>query len=392
MTGREAGEAPARRTGAARAPGNVYDLGEVGGAFGDLGTFVPFVVGYLAVTGLEPGGILVSFGLAQVAVGLCYRTPLAVQPMKAIGSAAVAQPAVVTAGAVQAAGLFTGLLWLALGLTGAASRLARLAGRPVVNGLVLGLALALGLEGTRMAAGDPLVGVLAGAVALALLSRAPAPAMLALLALGLAVALVRTPGLGPDLGAAGWGWRLPGLGLRDLGWRDVVTGVVVLALPQAALTFGNAVVAATEENNTIFPDRPVTVRAVAVNHGLMNLAGAALGGVPMCHGAGGMAGHVRFGARTGGALVILGLVMLVAGLGFADAIALLLRSFPAGVLGVVLLLGSLELATSVRLHAVAREARYVTFTTAVLGMWNMGLGFAVGVLLWHGSRRGWLRA
>jgi hypothetical protein len=90
--------------------------------------------------------------------------------------------------------------------------------------------------------------------------------------------------------------------------------------------------------------------------------------------------------------VILGLVTLVAGLGVADAIALLLRAFPAGVLGVVLLLGSLELAASVRLDEAAREARYVTFATAALGMWNMGLGFAAGVLLWRASRRGWLRA
>jgi hypothetical protein len=383
------GAAPA---GAARLPGNVYDVGELGGAFGDLGTFVPFVVGYLTVTGLEPGGILVSFGLAQVAIGLWYRTPLAVQPMKAIGSAAVAQPAIVTAGAVQAAGVFTGLLWLALGLTGAASRLARLAGRPVIDGLLLGLALALGLQGVRMAADDPWVGLVAGALTLALLSRSPAPAMLALLALGLVVAVVRAPGLPGELAALGADWRWPRLGLLGLGWSDLVTGVVVLALPQAALTFGNAVVATADEHNGVFPDRPVTTRALALNHGLMNLGAAALGGVPMCHGAGGLAGHLRFGARTGGALVILGLGTLLVGLAFADGTALLLRAFPAGVLGVVLLFGSLELATSVRFEDSARSARYVTFATAALAMWNIGLGFAAGVALWQAGRRGWLRA
>jgi MFS superfamily sulfate permease-like transporter len=379
-------------TAATRARGNVYDVGEVGGAFGDLGTFVPFVVGYLAVTGLDPGNILVPFGLAQIAVGLFYRTPLAVQPMKAIASAAVSQPTVVTAGAIQAAGLFTGVLWLALGLTGVASRLARLAGRPVVNGLVLGLALALGLEGVRMAAAEPVVGFVAGAVVLTLLSRAAAGAMLALLALGLGLALDRAPALAADLAGAAWDWRLPALALHELDWREAVTGVVVLALPQAALTFGNAVVATAEENNTVFPDRPVTVRRLAVNHGLMNLLGATLGGVPMCHGAGGMAGHLRFGARTGGALVILGSLTLIAGLGFADALGLLLRAFPAGVLGIVLLVGSLELAASVQLGDATREERYITFATAALGMWNMGLGFAVGAVLWYGHRRAWLRA
>jgi MFS superfamily sulfate permease-like transporter len=311
--------------------------------------------------------------------------------MKAIGSAAVAQPGLVTAGAIQAAALFTGILWLLLGLTGAASWLARLAGRPVVNGLLLGLALALGLEGVRMAAADAWVGVAAGVLALALLPRAAAPAMLVLLALGLVVALVRVPGLGADLLALGWDWRLPVLAPAAVGWREAVAGIVVLALPQAALTFGNAVVAAAAENNALFADRPVTPRALAVNHGVMNLGAAALGGVPMCHGAGGMAGHVRFGARTGGALVILGLGTLLVGLGFAEAVAALLRAFPAGVLGVVLLLGSIELAASAPLDAADRADRYVTFATAALGMWNMGLGFLVGLALWQIRRRGWLR-
>jgi hypothetical protein len=259
----------------------------------------------------------------------------------------------------------------------------------VVNGLVLGLALALGLEAVRMAASDALVAVVAGAAGLMLL-RAAGPAMLALLGLGLGVAIVRAPALPGELLAAAWDWRLPDIGLGHLGWRDIVTGAAVLAIPQAALTFGNAVVAAAAENNTRFPARPVTVRAMAIDHGLMNLLGSALGGVPMCHGAGGMAGHVRFGARTGGALVMLGGLMLLAGLGFARSIALVLHAFPPGVLGVVLLLASLELARSVRLGGAVRADRYVILATAALGTWNMGLGFVAGVALWHGSRR-WMR-
>jgi hypothetical protein len=170
--------------------------------------------------------------------------------MKAIGSVAVSQPAVMTAAAIQVAGLVTGAFWLVLGLTGVASRLARLAGRPVVNGLVLGLALALGVEGVRMAETDPTVGLIARVVVLALLARAAAPLMLALLAFGLGVAVMRMPELPADLVGTAWDWRLPGLRLRELSLQDVVTGVMVLALPQAALTFGNAIVATAEESNT----------------------------------------------------------------------------------------------------------------------------------------------
>ena len=71
----------------------------------------------------------------------------------------------------------------------------------------------------------------------------------------------------------------------------------------------------------------------------MNLVAAPLGGVPMCRGAAGIAGHVRFGARTGGALVILGALLLVSALFFADSAATVFRLFPVPVLGVILFFG-----------------------------------------------------
>ncbi len=100
---------------------------EWAGAFGDLGTLIPFVVAYIAVLKMDPFGILFSFGAAMVACGLYYRTPFPVQPMKAIGAVAAtqaAQTATITQATVYAAGLATGLIWLVLGLTGAAKRVA----------------------------------------------------------------------------------------------------------------------------------------------------------------------------------------------------------------------------------------------------------------------------
>jgi hypothetical protein len=72
----------------------------------------------------------------------------------------------------------------------------------------------------------------------------------------------------------------------------------LLVLPQAALTVGNAVLATAEEHNRLFPEREVTVRELAFDHAALNAFAATIGGVPMCRGAGGMAGHIRFGART----------------------------------------------------------------------------------------------
>ena len=130
-----------------------------------------------------------------------------------------------------------------------------------------------------------------------------------------------------DLGALKPEFRLPALAWGSLSMSDLWTGFVLLALPQLPLTFGNAFISITEENNRLFPNRPVTERAVAFSTGLMNLGSSLIGGIPMCHGAGGMAGHVQFGARTGGSSIILGSVLLCAGLFLSSSIVTVFRCF-----------------------------------------------------------------
>jgi hypothetical protein len=123
---------------------NRFDRMEWAGAFGDLGTLIPFVVAYLSVLRMDPFGVLFAFGAAMIVCGFYYRTPMPVQPMKAIGAVAATQAAqsiVITPAAVYAGGLVTGLIWLVLGLTGAAHRIARIVPRPVIVGIVLGLGM-----------------------------------------------------------------------------------------------------------------------------------------------------------------------------------------------------------------------------------------------------------
>src|SRR5439155_401844 len=129
----------------------------------------------------------------------------------------------------------------------------------------------------------------------------------------------------------------------------------------------------------------------AADHGVMNLLGAMLGGVPMCRGAGGMAGHIRFGARTGGALVILGTLLLVVALFLSDSVDTLFRLFPMPVLGVILFFGGIELAASANGDGTSRPDRIVMVVTAGIALWNMGAGYGAGLLLHHATRRGFIR-
>jgi len=132
---------------------NRFDRMEFAGAFGDLGTLVPFVVAYIGVLKMDPLGVLLAFGLSMIVCGFVYRTPMPVQPMKAAGAIATTQAAqtlIITPAMVWGASLATGLIWLVLGLTGTARYVAKLISRPVVLGIILGLGFGFMIEGAKM--------------------------------------------------------------------------------------------------------------------------------------------------------------------------------------------------------------------------------------------------
>jgi MFS superfamily sulfate permease-like transporter len=104
-----------------------------------------------------------------------------------------------------------------------------------------------------------------------------------------------------------------------------------------------------------------------------------------------MAGHIRFGARTGGSLVILGILLLIVALFLSDSAETLFRLFPMPVLGVILFFGGVELAASANGEGASRADRTVMVTTAGIALWNMGAGYLAGLTLYHAIRRGVVR-
>jgi MFS superfamily sulfate permease-like transporter len=316
---------------------------------------------------------------------------MSVQPMKAIATVAVTQAHLVTPGVIFASAVVTGVFWLGMGVSGAVSWLAALTSRPVVRGIVLGLGLSFILEGVTFMNQGPLVALPAVVLTFFLLGLPRMPAMLVLLAYGGVAALSLDPTLVHALSNLGPSFPLPSLHVPSLSWPEIVTGALVLAVPQMALTLGNAVIATADEHNALFPHRRISVRLLALDHGLMNLVAAPLGGVPMCRGAGGIAGHVRFGARTGGALVVLGALLLVGALFFADSAETVFRLFPVPVLGVILFFGGVELAVGLNGETFSRSERTVLVVTAGIALWNMGVAYLAGLLLYHAAQRGILR-
>jgi MFS superfamily sulfate permease-like transporter len=373
---------------------NRFDRMEIAGAFGDLGTLVPFVVAYIGVLNMDPFGVLLAFGLAMVVCGIVYRTPIPVQPMKAAGAIATTQAAqtlVITPAMVMGASLATGVVWLLLGLTGTTRYVTRLVARPVVLGIILGLGFGFMIGGAKMMAQNWLVGGIALLGTLLVLTNRVIPAMFLLLLFGALYGVASDPTLLTALGDVQVQPRLPNFALGDLTLNDLLLGTVFLALPQVPLTLGNAVIAVTEENNRLFPDRPVNENRIATSTGVMNLVSAGLGGVPMCHGAGGMAGHVQFGARTGGALVVLGAVLIATAVFLSGSVGTLLRLFPPSILGVILFLTGAQLALGACDISKDKGERFVTMVTGALAIWNVGIAFVFGVAAYWLHKKGLLR-
>jgi MFS superfamily sulfate permease-like transporter len=111
----------------------------------------------------------------------------------------------------------------------------------------------------------------------------------------------------------------------------------------------------------------------------------------MCHGAGGMAGHVAFGARTGGAPIILGVILLLLAFCFSGSIEAILDVFPQAVLGVILFLTGAQLSLGSCDFSKNKGERFITLATAAFAMWNVGLAFLVGMGLAYVAKRGLLR-
>ena len=358
---------------------------EWAGAFGDLGTLIPFVTAYIGVLGMDPFGVLFAFGVCMIACGLYYKTPFPVQPMKAIGAVAsiqAVQTATVTPAAVYSAALATGLIWFIIGVSGLMGRIAKLVPASVVIGIVLGLGFGFMLQGVKMMHDDGLIAAIGLGGTLMLMGNRKVPAMFVLLAFGALVGGLRQ---------ASFEFSAPAFALADLTWNQVFVGVVLLALPQIPLTLGNAVIAITEENNKHFPQCPVNENKVALSTGIMNLFSGFTGGIPMCHGAGGMAGHIAFGARTGGSVVILGAILLSLALFFSSSVDALFQLFPAPLLGVVLFITGMQLAAGSSVLPAAKGDRSVALVCAALCIWNVALGFLAGIALHHLVRRGWVR-
>lgn len=365
------------------------DRWELGGAFADLGVLVPIAVALIVKNGLSPTAVLLPAGLLYVVAALVYRLPVPVQPLKAFGAIAIAQGLGVDE--IAAGALLMGGIFLALGTTGLIDLAARAFPQPLIRGVqltvgLLFLKIAWGLVTDPPASFDrhglataPLV-LLGGVVLATLALRRRVPIALALVGIAIAVIAV-TAGDGLALGPSA-------LELPSFDGAVFWAALTALVLPQLPLSFANSCLATADAARTYFGEAARAVRPgrLAATFGAANLFSGAIGGMPVCHGAGGLTAHYSFGARTGGAPLVIGAMLVAVALTLGAGMGTLLAAFPlpilAGLLAGagVLHIGLLRDLGRGRGLALAVAVGLLGFAT------NIAIGLGAGLALWWGVR------
>jgi len=350
-------------------------IGDISAAFADIGTFLPLVIGMLALGLYDAGGILTGFGVFAIATGLIYRRPVPVQPMKAI--AALAITGGMTAAAVSASGVIIGATLVVLGLTGLINHLARVVPRTILFGVQVGLGLSLIATSAGMAGSEWWIAVgLLGFLAALQFTGLRTAGCLIILSGAIAWSLGYGTGGSPS---AELEWFVPGLvafGFADA-WQALETGVI----PQLALTVTNAVLLTAAIAADYFPQERsrISARNLSLSSGGLNLLLAPFGAMPMCHGAGGLAAQYSQGARTGLAPVTFGLTCLAIGLIAAPNALSLLALVPIAVVAAFLAFAGFQLMNVQRLTMLRPACLTIIAATALTCILvNAAAGLAVG--------------
>lgn len=350
-------------------------VSEFAGSMGDFGTLLPLAIGYIVVCDLDPAGFLVMMGLANIVTGLVFRLPMPIEPMKALAVVAIAQHW--TPSMVAASGFGMGVIWFALAATGAITWIARVTPKPVVMGIQVTLGIMLATEALRLGSASWLLAIAGVVVVLALRKNKYAPAALVLIGGGLAIMAFQ----GGFAGLQPIEFRLPSIASFTAG--QVWATLLLAGFAQVPLTATNAVISTSSLITSYWPEEQVSPRTLAFSHGVMNVISPIFGGMPMCHGAGGLVGQYFYGARTAGTNLIEGTIEVTLGLFFAGSIAGLFSAFPKAIVGAMMFMVGLELIRFVRHLRAWKDIVVLAVTVIVALLTNMALGFVAGALA-HG--------
>lgn len=365
-------------------PGVRLDRNEFAGAFGDLGTDLPLIVGMLLVSDLDATNVLVMYGVLQIFSGFYYGIPMAVQPLKAVASIVIAQK--ICGAVILGAGLAIGVIMLVFSATGVLRKLSEFIPVIVIKGIQVGLGVLLGIIALkdyiihRSDFIDIVLVLVTFLIGLVFIGNKKIPAALLIIVIGAVFALVFNIDQPSQLFAK-VGFDLPEFSLPTS--TNVLDGFFLLAIPQIPLSIGNSILASNQLATELFPEKKIGVTKIGWTYSLMNILSSFFGGVPVCHGSGGLMGHYTFGARTGGSVVIYGVMFLTLGLFFSNNFLEIVKLFPLQVLGVILLFEALSLISVIKIYQAPKKEVFLVLIVATCCV-TLPFGFFTGMVVGTG--------
>jgi len=370
-----------------------FNRNEWAGAFGDIGTDFPLIVAMILAAGLDPASVLIMFGLMQIITALIYRMPMPVQPLKAMAAIVITQkiePQVLYGG-----GLAIGIVMLFLTLTHLIKYLAKLIPNSVIRGIQFGLGIKLSMLALeKYVPADGTNGFWLAALVFFILAfligNKKYPAALFAIIIGIVYAFLFKISGAQIVHSAGF--NLPEMNLPTMG--NILTGFVLLALPQIPLSLGNSILATKQVSADYFPDRKdVTVNKISYTYSFINLINPFFSGIPTCHGSGGMVGHYTFGGRSGGSVIIYGSIYLILGLFFSAGFGQIMQLFPLPVLGIILLFEGLALMLLIRDISHEKSELIIALMVAIIAaglQYGFVIGLIVGTLFYYLHKKGFM--
>jgi hypothetical protein len=351
-----------------------FSLREFAGSLGDFGPLNPFILGYIVILGLNPAGIFFAMGLANITLGFAYRLPLPVEAKKVIGVVALEDKW--NSSQIYLSGILTGIVWLLLTFSKAVRKFAKMVPLVVIRGIQLGLMLILLKESIKFMQTNILLAIISIALIILLINNRFLPSAIAIFCVGLAVIFLSNQEI-----SLKFGLYLPELFIPN--YSTITLGLLIAIVAQIILTFSNAILATQLAVKERFPKRGISEENLAKNMGFMNTFFPFIGGIPMCHGAGGFASQYFFGARTGGSMIMEGTVEIILALFLAESITSVFGSFPLSIIGAMLLFASMELGKFVIKVTKKIELIQEVIIGIVSLLTNLALGFLVGLLMYY---------
>lgn len=376
---------------------------EFAGSLGDLGTLLPLALGLILINGLSPNGVFLSVGLFFIFSGIYFGVTVPVQPMKIIGAYSIATA--MTASQITASGYLIGLVLLIIGASGAMTVIGKYIPKSVVRGVQLSTGSLLMVQGIKFMLGtsklqivrqavEPylsidsigpipigiIIGVVGGMLTLLLIENKKLPAGLFIVFGGLAIGLIF--GIRESLDNLRLGIHLPKF--LPFGWptkADFTFALLALVLPQIPMTLGNAVMAYADLSKDYFGEssKKITYKASCISMALANFLSSTIGGMPLCHGAGGLAAHYRFGARTAGSNLMIGIIFVALAVFLGSDSLSVVYLLPLSVLGILLLFAGSQLALSIMDLENRKDFFVVLVMLGITLATNLAAGFIVGI-------------